>query len=492
MIDEGRKLEIMREAIAQARLCSPADPRLHPRVGAVLTDTDGKILYRSHRNEGNLEGHAEFLLLEKARLDGFNVEGTVLFSSLEPCTRRGIHKVPCAVRVAESGIKRVYIGTLDPNPHITGRGSMFLTTKLEVEHFPFALGRELMALNQEFFNHYAHNHVPAVSVYAGWPAQEGEPPFRPVLAGQREGLLQQSLDLISGTSGDVLIFAGDLSWLRELQITIVLAKLSKRRVRILCDKTTQSGKQFVSSMLIATALGADVGVIQGQTGVRGTLVSPATVEAAMICIERRPALHGLLFQAPHELGVIGGLAQLFESNWTHAEKQMAMEPRIESLHFEAIVEALRTQVPAYRNASIELVQVELATLKPLARFLERFKLSRLNQLAILSERFGVRFPAAIQGSPWAIIPPIVEEAAGGEFAIVDGTHRVYSALSRGLDRLEVLLVRGVTEPLPAKPLENWDQTQLVMEKRPRNMRYENYSIEYFRPIRAAINVVAGF
>jgi hypothetical protein len=212
----------------------------------------------------------------------------------------------------------------------------------------------------------------------------------------------------------------------------------------------------------------------------------------MICIERKPALHGLLFQAPHEVGVLVGLAQLFESHWTDAEKTIAMNPRIVSLSTETIIDALSKEVPAYANASIELVSIELSKLKPLARFLERFKLSRLNQLAVMSEDYGVRFPAVIEGSPWAIVPPIVEQTSDGLFVIVDGTHRAFSALSRGIECLEVLLVKGAKEALPATPVEDWDQVKLVTEKRPREIRYANYAPEHFRPIRAAINAVAGF
>ena len=116
MIDERRVFELMREAIEQARLCVPVDARIHPRVGAVLTDAEGSVLYRAYRNEGNTEGHAEFLLLEKAKRDGVNVKGTILFSTLEPCTRRGIGKVACAIRVAESGVQRIYIGISRSEP----------------------------------------------------------------------------------------------------------------------------------------------------------------------------------------------------------------------------------------------------------------------------------------------------------------------------------------------------------------------------------------
>ena len=42
--------------------------------------------------------------------------------TLEPCTKRGPRKTPCADRIIASGVKHVVIGIKDPNPEIFGKG----------------------------------------------------------------------------------------------------------------------------------------------------------------------------------------------------------------------------------------------------------------------------------------------------------------------------------------------------------------------------------
>jgi pyrimidine deaminase RibD-like protein len=492
MISETRKLELMRETVQEALRSVPEDDRPHPKVGALLTDADGKIKYRAHRGEEELGGHAEFHLFRKAERDGFNTKDCVLFVSLEPCTRRGKDKTPCAVRVAESGVKQIYIGTLDPNTHITGRGDMFLSFHMAVDHFPSEIKSELFAINQEFFDRYRYTHIPVVSSYAGYASDQPQVSFRPVLAGQREGILLQSLDLISGTDDDVSIFAGDLSWVYDLQLSLVLAKLDKRRVRILCDDAKRRTGDFNARKEMAKALGADVAMVTDSLRLRGTLVSPYTSNAAVMCVEKRPALHAQLFQAPHESGLIRAVSYLFESCWAQATVEPGTQPRFTQIPTDKIIAALKANVPAYGGATIELAAAPISKLKPLAKCLERFKLLRLSQLAVLTERHAVRLPTTIQGSPRAIIHPVVELTPQGDLVIIDGTHRVYSALSRNLETIEVFLVKNAGTPPPATPLSNWDAVKVTTEKHPRDLRYTDYRQERFRPIRTAVSALAGF
>ena len=141
MSDGVLRLDLMREAIAEAKKSRPEADHV-PYVGAILTDSSGEILHRAHRGERGSGDHAEFILLSKAKEAGTDLASTVLFVTLEPCTRRGLGKIPCAVRIANEGIRRIFIGTLDPNPHITGHGEMFLSEHMKVELFPWRL-REL-------------------------------------------------------------------------------------------------------------------------------------------------------------------------------------------------------------------------------------------------------------------------------------------------------------------------------------------------------------
>jgi len=228
-------------------------------------------------------------------------------------------------------------------------------------------------------------------MYAGGESVEFPHQYRPALAGQREGILQQSMDLMSGTSGDIFIFAGDLSWLRELQIGLVLAKFSNRNIRILCDQVRSRKEEFYKLVEIARRLGADMGLYDPEIPIRGTLVSVGAEEAAMMCVERRPAKHAVLFQAPHETGVIKAMALWADSIWKTARVQVAFEPEIKILDPKEIAKALKRGIPHYTNADFKVCELKIDELKPLTTSLERFKLFS-SQSSQYSSKFIAKLP----------------------------------------------------------------------------------------------------
>ena len=66
------------------------------------------------------------------------------------------------------------------------------------------------------------------------------------------------MDLITESTGSVWILAGRLSWLRELQLAIVLAVARGREVKILCSVPAEDPQDFYEYMRIAAASGAKV------------------------------------------------------------------------------------------------------------------------------------------------------------------------------------------------------------------------------------------
>lgn len=139
----------MELALAEARKCTPEDGRAHPKVAAVAV-RGTQLLASAHRGQLRPGEHAEFTLLE-GLLPEETLAGTTVFATLEPCTRRGHPKVPCANRLLERGVTRVVIGILDPNPEIRGSGVLRLREgRIAVDFFPQDLMLQLEELNRDF------------------------------------------------------------------------------------------------------------------------------------------------------------------------------------------------------------------------------------------------------------------------------------------------------------------------------------------------------
>ncbi len=105
--------EMMGRAIEASRWTYPHP---NPRVGAVLTSSDGAVLsVASHRTPG--ESHAEALVLGLAE----HTSGTTLYVSLEPCDHHG-RTPPCTDAIIDAGVSRVVVGKTDPDPRVSGQG----------------------------------------------------------------------------------------------------------------------------------------------------------------------------------------------------------------------------------------------------------------------------------------------------------------------------------------------------------------------------------
>jgi diaminohydroxyphosphoribosylaminopyrimidine deaminase/5-amino-6-(5-phosphoribosylamino)uracil reductase len=107
-------IEAMRQAIAEA---SSALPSPNPPVGAVVVSPDGTVVASAHHRRAGAE-HAEVAALAMA---GDAARGGSLYVTLEPCNHHG-KTPPCVDAILTAGIKRVFIGTRDPNPHVDGGG----------------------------------------------------------------------------------------------------------------------------------------------------------------------------------------------------------------------------------------------------------------------------------------------------------------------------------------------------------------------------------
>jgi len=137
----------MKMSVAERRY----DNKVSPQVGAVILKSDGNIetAYRGELREGD---HAEFTLLERKNRAN-NLEGSILFATLEPCAPgcRKHPKLSCSERIVNARIKEVWVGIEDPDPTVDRKGIKFLQEHgVTVHMFERDLQEEIRAANKDF------------------------------------------------------------------------------------------------------------------------------------------------------------------------------------------------------------------------------------------------------------------------------------------------------------------------------------------------------
>ena len=92
----------------------------NPLVGSVIVK-NGKIIGEGYHEKFG-SAHAEVNAFNHATEDP---EGADMYVTLEPCSHYG-KTPPCALKIIEKKVKRVFISQLDPNPLVSGRGVKLL------------------------------------------------------------------------------------------------------------------------------------------------------------------------------------------------------------------------------------------------------------------------------------------------------------------------------------------------------------------------------
>ncbi|MEO0071932.1 MAG: bifunctional diaminohydroxyphosphoribosylaminopyrimidine deaminase/5-amino-6-(5-phosphoribosylamino)uracil reductase RibD [candidate division WOR-3 bacterium] len=129
----------------------------NPLVGAVIVK-DQKIIGEGHHQYFG-GPHAEINALHNAQGD---VRGATMYVTLEPCAFTNKKTPPCAPALIAAGLKRVVIGSVDPNPQNTNKGIAELT-KAGIEVTVGVLAEEVKRQNEVYFK-YIKEKLPLVTL----------------------------------------------------------------------------------------------------------------------------------------------------------------------------------------------------------------------------------------------------------------------------------------------------------------------------------------
>ena len=118
----------------------------NPAVGCVIVKNNN-IISRGWTQPGGVP-HAEVHAISSVK-DKSILNGAEIYCTLEPCSHYGKTN-PCVDSIINSRIKKVFIGSIDKNPKVNGKGVQRLeAAKIGVKLIP---SRSITHLNSIFFN----------------------------------------------------------------------------------------------------------------------------------------------------------------------------------------------------------------------------------------------------------------------------------------------------------------------------------------------------
>lgn len=122
----------------------------NPLVGAVIVNKGRIVGIGYHRRYG--DEHAEVRAIKDA---GESCKGATMYVTLEPHNFYG-KQPPCTKAIIEAGIKRVVIGSIDPNPKVRGGGIReLMEAGLDVRWG--VLENEVRKQNEKYFTFWEKN-----------------------------------------------------------------------------------------------------------------------------------------------------------------------------------------------------------------------------------------------------------------------------------------------------------------------------------------------
>jgi diaminohydroxyphosphoribosylaminopyrimidine deaminase/5-amino-6-(5-phosphoribosylamino)uracil reductase len=121
----------------------------NPTVGAVIVK-DGKIIGIGYHTKAGMP-HAEREAIKDAKEKGYDLKGSTMFVTLEPCCHYG-RTPPCTNAIIEEGISEVVIGALDQNPVVKGQGVNILNSH-GIKVITGVLEKECEKINEDFFTY---------------------------------------------------------------------------------------------------------------------------------------------------------------------------------------------------------------------------------------------------------------------------------------------------------------------------------------------------
>ncbi|WP_407403160.1 bifunctional diaminohydroxyphosphoribosylaminopyrimidine deaminase/5-amino-6-(5-phosphoribosylamino)uracil reductase RibD [Chryseobacterium sp.] len=198
----------------------------NPMVGSVIVHNDIIIGEGYHHKAG--ENHAEINAIQSVKNKSLLPNSTI-YVSLEPCAHYG-KTPPCALKIVETGFKKVVIGAMDSHNKVNGKGKKIIQDA-GIEVISGVLEKECTDLNKRFFT-FHQKHRPYILLK--W-AQSGDhfmdKDFKPYFISN--SLVNQFVHQLRANEHSILV--GTNTALNDNPSLTVRKVVGKNPIRVLID-----------------------------------------------------------------------------------------------------------------------------------------------------------------------------------------------------------------------------------------------------------------
>jgi hypothetical protein len=201
---------------------------------------------------------------------------------------------------------------------------------------------------------------------------------------------------------------------------------------------------------------------------------------------------GMVYVGPKHRPILGSLLNSIDraASWPTAT---GVIPQIRKSDPQKIIALLKRGVKQYgdERVTLELKEVSLegTNVNLLVRRIRSYKYRQIGFLAALYRRFGLAFcePADIlmDGNFVSTVVPPVMEARGTSLVSIEGNTRIYYLRRNEIRSVMALVVTGVTEPLPGRPVAP-SKALLSTYELDISLRMQDGNIDNFRSIERAV------
>lgn len=198
----------------------------NPMVGSVIVH-NGKIIGEGYHQKAG-EPHAEINAINSVENKDLLKESTI-YVSLEPCAHYG-KTPPCALKIVETGFKKVVIGAMDSHDKVNGKGKKIIQDA-GIDVVSGVLEEECITLNKRFFTYHEKNRPYIILKWAESADRFMDKDFQPTQISN--SLTKQFVHQLRSNEHSILI--GTMTALRDNPSLTTREVKGRNPIRILID-----------------------------------------------------------------------------------------------------------------------------------------------------------------------------------------------------------------------------------------------------------------